>query len=98
LYFRNDIWGTVSVRHAEPEDVRAMHRMHCGPRVTAGTMQLPQQSVEDVCKRFFSLARGGSYDLVGCVDEEVVGLLGSKAFVRPRRRHVSEIGMALRDD
>ena len=64
----------------------------------AGTMQLPLQSVEDVRKRFFSETREGLYHLVACVDEEVVGHLGLETFTRPRRRHVGEIGMAVRDD
>jgi L-phenylalanine/L-methionine N-acetyltransferase len=35
---------------------------------------------------------------VACVDEEVVGHLGLETFTQPRRRHVGEIGMAVRDD
>jgi L-phenylalanine/L-methionine N-acetyltransferase len=35
---------------------------------------------------------------VACVDEEVVGHLGLETFTRSRRRHVGEIGMAVRDD
>ena len=35
---------------------------------------------------------------MACVDEEVVGHLGLETFTRPRRRHVGEIGMAVRDD
>src|SRR5918998_4801367 len=88
----------VSVRHAEPDDAQAVHRIVCGPRATAGTMQLPLQSVEDVRKRFFSETREGLYHLVVCVNEEVVGHLGLETFTRPRRRHVGEIGMAVRDD
>jgi L-phenylalanine/L-methionine N-acetyltransferase len=61
-------------------------------------MQLPLQSVEDVRKRFFSETREDLYHLVACVDEEVVGHLGLETFTRPRRRHVGEIGMAVRDD
>jgi putative acetyltransferase len=59
---------------------------------------LPLQSVEDVRTRFFSETREGLYHLVACVDEEVVGHLGLETFTRPRRRHVGEIGIAVRDD
>jgi putative acetyltransferase len=89
--------GHVSIRHAEPDDAQAIHRILSGARVTAGTMQLPLQSVADVRKRFFSETREGLYDLVACV-EEVVGHLGLQMFTRPRRRHVGEIGMAVGDD
>src|SRR3712207_829712 len=92
--------ANVSVRHAEPDNAQAVHRILSGPRATAGTLQLPLQSVEDVRTRFFLLrdARGALYHLVACVHEEVVGHLGLETFTRPRRRHVGEIGMAVRDD
>jgi putative acetyltransferase len=90
--------ANVSVRHAEPDDAQAIHRILCGPQATAGTLQLPLQSVEGVRTRFFSDTREGLYHLVACVDEEVVGHLGLETFIRPRRRHVCEIGMAVRDD
>jgi putative acetyltransferase len=88
----------VSVRHAEPDDAEAIHQILSGPRATAGTMQLPLQSVEGVRKRFFSGTREGLYHLVACVDAEAIGHLGLETFTRPRRRHVGEIGMAVRDD
>ena len=88
----------MSVRHAEPDDAEAIHRILWGPRATAGTLQLPLQSVEGVRKRFFSETREGLYHLVACIDEEVVGHLGLETFTRPRRRHAGEIGMAVRDD
>ena len=87
----------VSVRHAEPHDAEAIHRILSGPRATAGTLQLPLQSVEHVRKRFLESPEG-LYHLVACVDEEVVGHLGLETFTRPRRRHVGEIGMSVRDD
>jgi len=37
--------------------------------------------------------------LVGCVDGEVIGQLGVHTFPNtPRRRHVGQLGMAVRDD
>jgi L-phenylalanine/L-methionine N-acetyltransferase len=90
--------GRVSIRHAEPDDYEAIHRILSSPRATAGTLQLPLQSLEGVRKRFFSETREGLYQLVACVDEEVVGHLGLETFTRPRRRHGGEIGMAVRDD
>jgi putative acetyltransferase len=88
----------VSVRHAEPQDAQAVHRLLAGPRAAAGTLQLPLQSVEGVRNRFFSEPHEGLYHLVACVDEEVVGHLGLETFTRPRRRHVGTIGLAVRDD
>ncbi len=31
----------ISVRHAEPEDYEALHRIFSGPVAVAGTLQLP---------------------------------------------------------
>jgi putative acetyltransferase len=90
--------ANVSVRHAEPDDAPAIHRILSGPRAIAGTMQLPLQSLQGLRSRFFSETREGLYHLVGCIDEEVVGHLGLETFTRPRRRHAGEIGMAVRDN
>jgi putative acetyltransferase len=39
------------------------------------------------------------FNLVACVDDEVVGQLHVQTFPsRPRRRHAGQIGMAVRDD
>ena len=88
----------VSVRHAEPQDAEAVHRILAGPRAAAGTLQLPLQPVEAVRRQFFSDAREGVYHLVACVEGEVVGHLGLEAYARPRRRHAGEVGVAVRDD
>jgi putative acetyltransferase len=88
----------ITVRHAEPEDHEAIHRILSSPRAMAGTLQLPLQSLEGVRKRF-SETPEGLYHLVACVDDEVVGHLGLETQpTRPRRRHVGYIGMAVRDD
>ena len=36
----------VSVRHAEPHDAEALHRILSGPKAIEGKLQLPLQSVE----------------------------------------------------
>ncbi len=41
----------ITVRHAEPDDAEAIHRILSGPRAMAGTLQLPLQSLEGVRKR-----------------------------------------------
>lgn len=59
----------VSVRHAEPDDTRSVHRILSGPQAIAGTTQLPPQSVESVRKRFIFETREVLYRLVVCVGE-----------------------------
>jgi putative acetyltransferase len=88
----------VIVRHAEPGDYEAMHRIMSGPRAAAATLQLPLQSKEAWRKRLAEPPEG-LFMLVACVEGEVVGNLGLETSpARPRVRHVGSIGMAVRDD
>ena len=88
----------VTIRHAEVADAEALHRIMTAPRVVAGTLQLPYQSVESKKNKLVELPEG-EYVLVAVVDGEVVGNLGliTKP-ASPRPRHVGHIGMAVRDD
>jgi L-phenylalanine/L-methionine N-acetyltransferase len=91
----------VIIRHAEPDDYQALHRIFSGPKAIAGTMQLPLPSAEAWRKRLVESPEG-LFSLVACVDDEVVGSLGLETSptrsVRWRMRHVGSIGMAVRDD
>ena len=88
----------ITVRHAEPEDFEAMHRIMSAPKVAAGTLQLPLQSAEAWRKRLAEPPEG-LFLLAACVEGEVVGNLGLETFPnRPRVRHAGTIGMAVRDE
>ena len=88
----------ITVRHTEPDDYGAMHRIMSAPKVAAGTLQLPLQSAEAWRKRLAEPPEG-LFLLVACVDGEVVGNLGLETHPnRPRMRHAGSIGMAVRDD
>ena len=88
----------ITIRHAEPDDYEALHRIFSGPRVIAGTLQLPLPSAEMWRKRV-SEKPENLYSLVACADGEVVGNLGLETQpTRWPRRHVGQIGMAVRDD
>ena len=88
----------ITVRHAEPEDYEAMHRIMSAPKVAMGTLQLPLQPAEAWRKRLAEPPDGLSL-LVACVEGEVVGNLGLETFPnRPRVRHAGSLGMAVRDD
>lgn len=88
---------TITVRHAEPDDYEAMHRIFSGPLAVAGTLQLPLQSV-DRSRHRLAETEPGTYRLVACADGEVVGTIGLHTLSNPRRKHVADIGMAVRDD
>ena len=87
----------ITIRHAEPDDYAALNRVFTSPRVVDGTLQLPYQSAESRRKRLAEPVEG-QYSLVAVIDGEVVGQLGLYTTTRPRRRHVGELGMGVRDD
>ena len=88
----------IVVRRAEPADAEAIHETFLGPRAIAGTLQLPYPSVESWRKRLAEFP-ADQYLLVATIAGEVVGNLGLHAASKsPRRRHVGDIGMAVRDD
>jgi len=89
---------TMVIRHAEPGDYEAVRQVFAGPQAVWGTLQLPFPSAESWRKRLAEPAEG-VFSLVACAESEVVGQLGLHTFPnRPRRRHVGQIGMAVRDD
>jgi putative acetyltransferase len=89
---------TITIRHTEPGDYEAVQRIFTCPRVVWGTLQLPLPSVEFWRKRLAEPPEG-MFSLVACAEGEVVGQLGLHTFPNhPRRRHVGQIGMAVRDD
>ena len=89
----------ITVRHSEPEDYKALHRIFSGPRAIAGTLQMPLPAGGDVARA--SLGAAGGVVFAG-------GLRGGRSGRRDlglhtsptrwRMRHVGSIGMAVRDD
>lgn len=88
----------VTVRRAAPADADALARVYAGPRAYGGTLQLPFPTPETWRKRLAEPPEG-TFQLVACAGDEVVGNLGLYTLTNnPRRRHVGQIGMAVRDD
>jgi putative acetyltransferase len=90
---------TVTIRRTEPSDYEAVQQILASPKVIWGTLQLPFPSVEQWRQRLAEPSEG-LFSLVACVEKnEVVGQLSLTTFPhRPRRRHVGQIAMAVRDD
>lgn len=90
---------TISIRRAEPDDYEALHQIFSGQKVVWGTLQLPFPSLEIWRKRLAEPVEG-VFSLVACnTNGVVVGQIGLHTFPQaPRRRHVGQIGMAVRDD
>ncbi len=85
----------ITIRHAEPDDYEAMHRIMTDPGVVAGTMQLPLQSAERWRRRLAEPPEG-FHLLLAIVEGEAVGNVGIHTQLsRWRRRHVGEIGISV---
>lgn len=87
----------ITVRHAEPDDYKAVQNIFSGPKAVAGTLQLPFPPAELWRKRL-SEPPANMYQLVACVDGEVVGEISLWTASNPRVRHTAGFGMAVRDD
>ena len=87
----------IVIRHAEPEDYKAVQKVFSGPRAIAGTLQLPFPSAEFWHKRL-SKKPDNMHQLVACVDGDVVGEISLWTENNPRVRHIAGFGMAVRDD
>ena len=88
----------LTIRRVEPSDYEALAKIFTYPRVVWGTLQLPYPSV-DAWRKKLAEPPEGFYSLVACIDDEVVGQIGIHTHPNhPRRRHVGEIGMMVRDD
>jgi putative acetyltransferase len=90
--------SAFQIRAAVPADFEAVSRVFAGARAIWGTQQVPFTSPE-VWRKKLSEPPEGLHALVACVKGEVVGLLGLHTFPHePRRRHLGQLGMAVRDD
>lgn len=87
----------IEVRAAELSDVEALTRIYADRNAYSQTLQLPLQSTE-VWRKRLATNDDTQITLVATVAGEVVGNLGLTRFTRPRRAHVGEIGMGVRDN
>ena len=90
--------ATISIRRTEPGDYEALRQIFVGPKAVWGTLQVPYPSAETWRKRLAE-PPDGLFGLAACVGEEIVGQISLHTFpLTARRRHVGQIGMAVRDD
>jgi len=88
----------INIRHAEPDDYKAIHKIYTQPRVVYGTLRLPYSPKENY-RKILEEPRKGSFDLVACVNEELVGHLHIQTYPnKSRRKHAASLGMAVLDD
>ena len=88
----------INIRHAESSDFEAIHKIYTQPKVVWGTLQLPFSSAERQRQRLIEPTEG-TYTLLACVDEEIIGHLNLQTFPKsPRRKHAGSLGMGVHDD
>ena len=87
-----------TIRRAQPSDYEAVSQIFSGEKAVWGTLQLPFPSAE-VWRKRLAEPPEGTFNLLACVENELIGQLGLQTFPNHfRRRHVGQIGMAVRDD
>lgn len=88
----------IVIRRLEPSDYEAMQKIFAGPKVTWGTLQQPFPSIEIWRKRLTEIPES-QFWLAAMVGDELVGQLEVQTSPNhPRRKHVGQLGMAVRDD
>ena len=83
------------IRHARAADLDQIRLIYAEPSSYAATLQLPYPAEHTWAKRFADLAPG-TFSLVACRGDEIVGQLGLQTRINPRRRHVAGVGMAVK--
>ncbi|MHA7849010.1 GNAT family N-acetyltransferase [Serratia sp. D1N4] len=84
----------IVVRHVEDKDAEALHQLFSHPAVYRDTLQLPLPSKAHWQKRIAEV-KPGTYSLVACINEQVVGQLTVELIQRIRRRHVATFGLCV---
>lgn len=88
----------IVIRRLEPSDYEAMQKIFAGPKVTWGTLQQPFPSIEIWRKRLTEIPES-QFWLAAMVGDELAGQLEVQTSPNhPRRKHVGQLGMAVRDD
>jgi putative acetyltransferase len=87
--------AAIEIRHSRESDVEQIRAIYAEPSSYAATLQLPSPSIELWQKRLGTLPEG-SFSLVACRGEEVLGQLGLDVRKNPRRRHAAAVGMAVK--
>ncbi|WP_313086844.1 N-acetyltransferase [Atlantibacter hermannii] len=84
----------IVIRHAEPGDTEAVHRLFTQPEVYSNTLQVPHPS-RAMWQERMNQKSPGQYHLVAIVEDQVVGHLMIAAETRPRRSHVASFGLCV---
>lgn len=84
----------IIIRHTEPSDAAALHRLFNEHAIMADTLQLPWPSVT-LWEEKLKTSRPGLHSLAATLDGELVGQLTLEVSERARRRHTATFGLAV---
>jgi putative acetyltransferase len=84
----------IRIRHSGNGDIEQIRQIYAEPDNYAATLQLPYPSENLWEKRLRDLP-DGSYSLIACRAEKVLGHLGMDVHKSPRRKHVATLGLAV---
>ena len=84
----------IVIRHAEPGDAEALHRMLSQPETYRDTLQLPHPALK-IWQDRAALSQAGWHRLVACIEDKVVGDLTLEVNSRARRRHTASFGISV---
>ena len=87
----------IEIRHSEKDDIAAIKSIYAQASCFAGTLQLPFPTLQK-WEKFLNNIPDNFYSLVATYDGQVVGQIGMEVISTPRRKHVSNIGMAVSED
>lgn len=87
----------IEIRHVEPEDYAQLHKLYSEEQVFGDTLQLPFPASGLWQKRLADIAPG-TYNLVACFGERVVGQITLHVNPSMRRRHTATFGMGVHPD
>lgn len=85
----------LEIRHSRDSDIEQIQLIYAEPSCYAATLQLPFPPLSLWQKRLDALPEG-SFSLVACRADDILGQLGIEARNNARRRHAANIGMAVK--
>jgi len=83
------------IRHSRESDIEQIRLIYAEPSNYAATLQLPFPS-PDVWEKKLGALSEGTFSLVACRGDEVLGQLGLSIYSSLRRRHAANIGMGVK--
>ncbi|STQ91577.1 GNAT family N-acetyltransferase [Iodobacter fluviatilis] len=83
------------IRHSEKKDIEQIRQLYAEPSNYSATLQGPYPAAE-LWEARLGQSHTGAISLVAVSGEEVLGQLGLHIEQNPRRKHVADIGMAVK--